>query len=245
MADVFFIDAEGGMATIEQTDLIEHKERIFSVRATKYKTVAEIHDWLKAHCFARDSKNVEMLRKLESSATGVPPEEIENPRIFKTVVLDSLSEIETYSNYVVLGIDEDDFFQEDMPVSGWPEFRKNLESVKLLCRAFRDLPMHTIFTCVSTYKQDDRKRMNHMPFLTGQLARAVQGFVGMVGFLVTDSPKQDGQKIIDGPRRLFVQPIQTPGGNFQAKNRYAKFKGAFIDNPTMANILQQTGKLPA
>lgn len=244
MGDVLLIDAEGGKETIIQTDRIEHKERIQEIRVTDYKTVAHIHDWLKAHCYARDRNDVAQLKKLQNAVFGTPIDQIVEPIRFRTVIIDSLYEVENYSNYAILGINQDDLIQDDMPVSGWPEFRKNLESVKLLCRAFRDLPMHTIFTCVAAYKQDERKRNFYVPALTGQLAKAVQGFVSMVGFLVMDQPKAGKEGVmIDAPRKLFVQPIAGFGANFQAKNRYASFKGSAFDDPTMTQIMGSIGLL--
>jgi len=242
MGDVIVIDAEGGKDTLHDSDRIEHKDRITVVRVQDYESVAHVHDWLKAHCKARDANDELLLKKLESVHTGVPVAEIEQPRKYRTVVLDSLSEIEGYSTYKVLGIDTDDLFQDDMPVSGWPEFRKNLESVKLMCRAFRDLPMHKIFTASESYKQDQTKRMNYQPFLTGQLATSVIGMMSMVGYLVVDAPKMGKNSVMeDAPRRLFVQPVTGMGPFFKAKNRYSKFKGAFFDDPNMTEIMEAIG----
>lgn len=239
MCDVLLVNAERGDATIMESARIKNKSGIFEIKPADFKTVAYIHDWLKAHCAARDANDVPKLKMLESAVTGVPVAEIEEPRRFRTVILDTLSEIESYSVYSILGIDQDEIIQDEMDVAGWPEFRKNFESVKLLIRAFRNLPMHVILLCQAKYKQDQFKKMFYMPYLTGQLAREVQGFVDTVGYMVAGSPGADGSP---APRKLFVQPIVvTNEARFDAKNRRASFTGSFIDNPTMQTVMEHMG----
>lgn len=250
MRDVLLIDAEGGKATIQDTDRIsdEGKSHIFQVRVEDYRSVAQIHDWIKAHCNARDRDDEAMLRKLQSAVTGVPPDEITYVYRFRTVIIDSLTEVEQYSTYSILKINVDDLMQEgnEFEVAGWPEFRKNLESIKLLIRAYRDLKVHTIFTCGVKYAQDEKKAMYYQPNMTGQLRNAVQGFVDIVGYLVMGPPTVDSktQRTIDAPRKLLVDPITgTPAGRFDAKNRKARYQKSWWDDPDMATIMRDTGMI--
>ena len=238
MNDVLYIDAESGKETIYDNPRIENWDKIDRIRVTNYKQVAHIQEHLKAHCRARDTDNIPVLKKLQSAVSGVPYDEIadEDVKRYKTIVLDSLTEVEVYCTYGILGIDTDKIISEDIDVAGWPEFRKNNEMVKLLVRAYRDLPLNVIFVCSEQWTQDEHKRFHYTPAMTGKLSAQIQGFVDMVGYLTTGVP-QEGKEV---PRRMFVQPVAT-GAKFDAKNRRSVFGGSWFDEPTMAMIMKAVG----
>lgn len=238
MGDVLLVDAESGDLTLEESVRIKNPDDISHIRVNTFKQVAYVQEFLKAHCQFRDSDNKNMLQQLESKVTGVPAAEIENPKKYRTVIIDSLTEVEAYCTYQILSIDNSKIpIDNDVEVAGWPEFRKNNEMVKLLVRAFRDLPMHTIFVCAEQYSQDEQKKMHYTPALTGKLSGQVQGFVDIVGWLTIGAPQSEGGP--SSPRRLFVQPMAGPGiPKFDAKMRRATFTESYFDNPLMADIMK-------
>ena len=91
--------------------------------------------------------------------------------------------------------------------------------------------MHVIFTAAEQFQQDETKKYKYSPDLTGKLSKKIQGFMDMVGYLAIG---KDGDKTI---RRLYVSPT----GKYDAKHRYAAFKDEYFHNPTVKNILVQTG----
>lgn len=235
MRDVIMVDAERGDTTLEENERIKNVDLISTVRVTNFKQVAYIQEFLTAYCRARDIKDFDKMRKLYCQVTGKSMDEVtsENVPQFKTVLIDSLTEVEGYCTYQILNIDSGKMVIDDMDVAGWPEFRKNLEMMKLLVRAYRDLPMNVLFACAESYNQDEQKRYHYQPQLTGKLATSVQGFVDIVGRMVVGAATPE-QPV--APRRLYVQPV-SGGAKFDAKNRKSVYKNAFFEDPTMHSIM--------
>jgi hypothetical protein len=132
--------------------------------------------------------------------------------------------------YQLLGIKIGEF-ELDIPPDQpeWSEWGKSAEMIRLLVRSFRDLPIHTIFVCARGEEQDQTKRYHYAPLLPGKLANEIQGFFDTVGFMVA-GPMEGGGML----RRLWLEPGQT----FKAKNRFTNFKGSYLDNPTMADLMK-------
>lgn len=240
MRDVLIISAESGLMTIEDSPRVKNFQDIQDITVTTFKQVAHIHEFLTAYCKAREAGNLDAMRKLYCQVTDASPEQVPNPPQFKTVIIDSLTEVEAYCTYGILGLDQAKIMSGDMDVAGWPEFRKNNEMVKMLCRAFRDLPMHVIFICAEQYTQDEMKRYHYTPALTGKLSGQVQGFMDIVGW-ITVGPIPEGKK--EAPRRVYIQPVGGANGmpKFDAKNRRPVYAEAYFDNPSMNSIMELTG----
>jgi hypothetical protein len=240
MRDVILIDAESGDLSLDGMEGID------TVRVKDYKTVARVNEFLKAHCTHRDIQNadgsvgnIDKLRELEAMLRGCDVSDIETPRQYHTVLLDSLTEIESQCMYQLLGISDVTKLDEEVQSAEWAEYKKNHAMIQRLVRSFRDLPMHVLITCAQQYTQDENKRQLYTPALTGKLASQVQGFMDVVGYLVVGSADDNGVM----PRRLYVQP--SAKGKYDAKNRFSAFKGNHFDDPSMLSILTEVGLLPA
>lgn len=110
---------------------------------------------------------------------------------YKTVVLDSLTEIQKFSMYNIMWELVQEKPDRDPEVPSIREWGKNIEQIRRLVRAFRDLPMNTILTALGvTDKDSDSGKIITRPSLSGKLAMEVGGFVDIVGYLYT--------KVIDG-----------------------------------------------
>lgn len=258
MQDVIMVNAESGTMSIEDADYIQQRFKIDQVRCTDFRTVALVQEFLQAHCKARDANDIPRLKALQARLFGYPAEIIEDSkdiedeyetdengqitwtkarlRRYRTGIIDSLTEIDTFSLYQLLGIQTDMKLDKEMDVAEWTEFRKNNQMMQLLVRAYRDLPMNVILVCSNQFTQDETKRRFWTPSLTGKLAAQVQGFVDIVGFLQVGKPAEGSNKI---PRRLWIQPI----GQFDAKSRIASFKEAYIDDPTLQKIMNAFSKI--
>ncbi len=234
MSDVLFIDCESGDMTLTDNSRIKNIDGIDVITCSTFKQVAQIHEFLKIHCNARDKEDLETLKKLQSKFTGVPVEDIKRVKQYKTVVIDSLTELDQLCMYQQLGISLDTKIDADIDVAQFAEFRKNNQMMQLLIRAYRDLPLHLLLVCSAQYVQDEQKRMHFTPNLTGKLSTQVQGFMDVVAYL-TVGAIAEGQS--EAARRLFIQPV----GKFDAKNRRSQFKEAYIDNPTMETVMTSFG----
>lgn len=236
MRDVLLVDAESGDLVLQDNPRIKAPDEIEHVRVTNFVQVARVQEFLRSHCVRRDNNDVNGMRQVEAYLKGVSIEEIKEPRRFKTVIIDSLSEVESMCMSGLLGMKEGEILTgaaADIDVPQWDEYRKNNIMLQTLVRAFRDLPMNILLVCSQQYSQDELKRMHYAPQLTGKLAAQVQGFVDVVGVLRSGTPDESGV----APRRLYVQPFER----FDAKNRRAVFKGSHITDPVMGSIMKVMG----
>ena len=231
--DVLLINAESGDQTLD-SDAYDFKD-IDVITATSFSMVAKVYDFLKLHCEARDNEDIDKLKALEAFLKGCEVTDISEPRMYNTVIVDSLSEVESFCLYQLLGVTDTTNLDDEMPTAEWSHYRQNLDMILRLVRKFRDLPLHVIMTCARNYVQDENKRFNYSPALTGKLGSKVQGFMDMVGFYVLGQPGDDGQI----PRKLYVQPV----GKFSAKCRFSSYKESTFDSPTIKKILDSVGLL--
>lgn len=240
MRDVLFADAESGELAIEDFPNIE------AVTISNFAQFARLYEYLRLHCHLRDTNDLEKLAKTEIHFKGLElprPDMTDderkdamemikaNPRKFRTVIIDSLTEVQKYCMYQLLGIKVGVQALDVEPENAqFAEWGKSAEMIRLLVRTFRDLKMNSIFVCSKQEDQDHIKRIHHKPALPGKLANEVQGFLDCVGFYVA-APADGGEQV----RRLYL----TPGVTYQAKNRFRKFaasKTTFIENPSMQSI---------
>lgn len=222
MGDVLFINIDAGDEVLPEDTSID----IIDIGA--YKEIESVREFLIKHIKYRDADDEEKLRALESKFTGIPEEEIEVPRRYYTVIIDSLTEVQKYCMYQLLGV-EVGSWQLDMPPDN-PQFKQwgqSREMIQFLIRNFRALDMHTIFIASRRMQKDESSRMHYAPALPGQLATDVMGMFDAVGYLTIDVAEK---KQI---RRLRL----VPGRTYAAKHRFVKFKGTVIEDPTMQRIM--------
>jgi len=231
MGDVLYVSAEGGEKTARKWKNID------VIRLNTYSQMARIYEFLKIHCQARDNNDESTLRKLESNFRQYTPERAaevyakRNAKRYKTVIIDSLSELHKYCMYQLLGIKIGEYKLDMEPDSPqFAEWGRSSEMIRLLVRTFRDLNMHVIMICARDYDQDETKKYHYMPMLPGKLGKEIQGFFDTVGYLVA-APNENTGAI---QRRMFL----TPGRNYQAKNRYKNFSASYLDNVTMADLIK-------
>ncbi len=230
MNNVLMINAEAGDLSVDQVDNLD------AIRVRDFRALGRINEFLKQHCKARDSGDIDRLRVMEANLRGVEEDEIETPRQYRTCLIDTLSELESYCFDQLLGISDTTRLDEETQSAEWGEYKQNSAMMLRLIRAFRDLPMHVIFTCAEKYTQDETKKFKYTPDMTGKLSKKIQGFMDMVGYYAQGSNKEG-----EVQRRLYVMPSAL--GKYDAKHRYQSFKGDSFDNPTIGSILTEVGLL--
>jgi hypothetical protein len=214
MQDVLYLSAEAGEKVLKP---FADNGHLTVVRVGTYATLARVYEWMVLHCRYRDAGEMDKLAQLESIITGVVPEK---PKQFHTVVLDSLTEMQVYLMYQLLGI-EIGRSRLDLPPDS-PEFKEwgqSSEMIKLLVRSFRDLHLNVIIVCSMQEVEDEKKRLNKRLLLPGKLAVSIQGFLDVVGFL--EKAKTDA----GFAWRLHL----TSGQTFHAKNRFGPLAPPHID----------------
>lgn len=231
MGDVLYVSAEGGEKTARKW------KKIDVIRLNTYSQMARIYEFLRSHCKLRDADDELGLQKLEAAYRQYTPEKAaevyskRTARRYKTVILDSLSELHKYCMYQLLGIRIGEYKLDLEPDSPqFAEWGRSSEMIRLLVRTFRDLNMHVIMICARDYDQDETKRYHYMPMLPGKLGKEIQGFFDTVGYLVAAPNENNGTM----QRRMYL----TPGKNYQAKNRYKNFNASYLDNVVMADLIR-------
>jgi len=230
MKDILLIDAEAGTLTIAGWPI-----DVISINS--FDQFARVHEYLRLHCRFRDGKNVEKQKELEAKYRGVALDKIKTPRQYRTVIVDSLTEVQKYCMYQLLGIKVGEVALDvESPRPEWAEWGKSSEMMRLLVRSFRDLPMHVIFVCAEQRQQDETGRYHYLPALPGKLAGEVQGFLDVVAYLRSSLPTEKSDQV---RRRLFIQP----GATYDAKDRYHAGAMAlpYIDEPTIAKFIETEG----
>jgi len=147
----------------------------------------------------------------------------------ETVILDSLTEIQTMSmDEVLVDPKRDAKFDKDTPML--QDYGKNTNRMKKLVRTFRDLPMNVVFTCLAGEDKDENDgSVKILPELMPKLCNSVMGYVDVVGYMFTAGGKDD--KTL---RKILTQPK----GKYKAKDRSGKL-GMGMENPTLFEMLNK------
>lgn len=163
MSPILFIDVEGGTHTIshfEDTADIDIVPDPSDERTLRWTDLQKIYDAL-----------------------------YQGQHSYKTVVIDSLTEMQKLSMSSTLGAGNK---AEIDAIGNLPEYKDwhiNTESMRRMVRAFRDLPINTIFTALADEKVDPRTvkaenpRMIKAPAFTKKLQQEIPAFFDMVFYL--------------------------------------------------------------
>jgi len=229
MQNVLFLDAESGQMTLDGFS------NVSVVHVGNTQELTTVYAFLKKHGELRDRNDTAGLLALEQKVTRTKKT---TPTIYRTIVLDSLSEIQRQQIYHITGVDPSSpDFTMNLPERTLPLWGKIGDQFGLLLRAFRDLPFNVIFVCSANDRQDETQRVIYTPNLQGKSSLEILGIVDVVGYLHCTTPAT----MKELPRRtLFLSPTSQ----FTAKDRYHKSNTVpyIEDNPTMQRFLQLSKK---
>jgi hypothetical protein len=227
MDDVIIFDMEAGHLTLKKFP------NIARIQIRNFRQLSRAYEFMVKHCKLRDDPRPEAenaLRLLEARLRGVDAKTIVKPKRFRTLIFDSVSELEEYTMDYTLGFDSAEAdFDTEPGVAEWPEFRKNLTTFGRVIRCHRNLPVHFLATCAMATAKGGKKS----PRLTGQLSDRIQGVFDVVGYYAKVA-SADGKKRW---RRLFLEG----GPTFDAKCRLEATVNPHIDNPTVGALMVQAG----
>lgn len=189
-------------ADVEGGLLSVQQKKIDFVRVDNYDTIVELYDYL-----------------------------YEKKHNYETLVIDSLTELQkiTMDSIIEKFPDVKRPYGDSASQGDWG---RNIEVLRRVLRAFRDLDLHIIFTCLSAQVKDEIDGSIFVkPALAGKtFADEVCAYVDIVGYLfVQKKGKEDGEII----RKLLVQSQ----GKYIAKDRSGKL-GKIIENPDFTKILK-------
>lgn len=102
---------------------------------------------------------------------------------YNTILIDSLNEYQKYSMLSIMEMVVREHPERDIEVPSKREYLINLEQMRRMVRGFRDLEVHTIFTCLSSsYRDDLTGKVNNEPLLTGKFQKEVPALIDEVWF---------------------------------------------------------------
>jgi hypothetical protein len=145
---------------------------------------------------------------------------------YTTAVVDSANEMQKFnmSNVMIELVKSRPDLDPDIP--GMREWGKNLEQMRKYIRAFRDLPMNTLFTCLAMDKKNEKTGVTtRLPSLSGKLSGEITAFLDIVTYMYV--------KDVDGVQTRMLLTGSTD--QFTAKDRTAKLP-MVLANPTMSTI---------
>lgn len=156
---------------------------------------------------------------------------------FKTIILDSLTEIQKFNMYNIMEQVVADHDDRDIDVPSLREWGRNLEQMRKFVRAFRDLPMNSIFTALKREDKNEKTGMvTTLPSLSGKLAGEVAAFLDIVGYYYVKKVSVENQDPED-KRMLLTQKTET----IIAKDRTGRLPQVMVD-PTMADVFSAVYK---
>lgn len=157
---------------------------------------------------------------------------------YKTVILDSVTEIQKMNMDSIMRALVEKADERDMDVPSLREWGKNLEQTRRFVRAFRDLPMNVIFTALVREDKDRMGRPVNLPSLSGKMAGEVSAFLDIV--LYYSIKEIQGEK---GPEQVRVLQSAATESTI-AKDRSGLLPSVML-SPTMEKlydiIIRKTG----
>jgi hypothetical protein len=153
---------------------------------------------------------------------------------YQTTIWDSLTEIQKYNMYAVLG---DPSRRDDLDddVAGMREWGKNLEQMRRFVRRVRDLPMHCLFTALVQEDKDGKTgKILKKPGLPGKLRNEIAAFLDIVLYMYM----KEVQDPADANKTIQMRMLLTGATEqFIAKDRSNKLP-MVMQMPTMQDIFQ-------
>lgn len=156
---------------------------------------------------------------------------------FKTIVLDSISEIQKFGMYSAMAKALQDNPERDPDLPGIGEWGKNTEQIRKLVRAFRDLPTNCIVTALEANdKTPEGVIRRTYPNLSNKLALELPGFFDVVGYMYI---KEKREKQPNGADKIEqVRCLLTMATSRQVAKDRTGILPPVIEYPTMQLIDQ-------
>jgi hypothetical protein len=219
--NVLFGNSESGTLSIAGKD-------IDAFNISGFSDLSYMAEFLMEHCILRDKlrrgiaagatqKQLDKVKDMlwELDHTEDTPRNGQEPALYDSVVLDSLTDIQKKSLDDIMQ-DAKRLEKHDPDKANLEDYGKNTTQIRRMCRFFRDLPMNVIFVCLPADDKEDSGEPIVRPLLTPKLAEEVMGYVDVVGYLfVRKATAEEGSKKVKLERRMLVQQYDK----FRAKIR--------------------------
>jgi len=186
---MLFLSVESGESVLKK-----HYPNVKVVSIGDYKDFNEAYLFIRNHAQLLEiyrntdsdeeqKKIAQALHDLEYNTFGDNPAE---PTIYKSVGIDTLTEVQQYSMSFVKGEDLKSKSLLDISTNKISDWNHNNESMNNLIRMFRNLPIHVIMAShVKEVQNKENGEISMIPMLSGKLASNLAGFFDIVGYMDT------------------------------------------------------------
>ena len=141
--------------------------------------------------------DVKVVRVKSFNDLGEVYQELRKPdNGFKTVVLDSITEIQKFGMYEIMKRTIENDSERDPDLPGIGEWGKNTEQIRRLVRAFRDLPMNTLFLALAQTNTDKRNNSLTKPALSAKLSNEIAGFLDIVCYMYKKTVEDEVKRVL-------------------------------------------------
>lgn len=175
-----------------------------------------------------DTKSVRSMEELKALYKEIAAE----PDYYKSISIDNISELQKIDMNAVM-LEAKATAQNpdnvDIYIPSPREWGKSGERMRIIVRAFRDLPCHTICLAHVEEKEDKLTKIPRLwPSMPGKLRHELAGFFSVVGYLSTYDENQEVYRKIQFAKTNRVQ----------AKDRFQALPPVMKPNPTLPEIWQ-------
>lgn len=176
------------------------------------------------------SKPIRSREQLENLYNDISADCTRTGGYYKSICLDNVSELQK--------MDMNNVMQEakrtannpdnvDVFVPSQREWGKNGERMRMIIRAFRDLPCHTICMAHISEREDKATKVDRMwPGMPGQMRHEILGFFSVGGYI---SIYEEGGEV---KRQIQFKKTRK----VQARDRFQALPDVMMDNPTLPQI---------
>jgi hypothetical protein len=175
-----------------------------------------------------DRKAVRTMEELQKLYREIAAE----PDYYKTISLDNITELQKLDMNAVMmeaKANSNNPDNVDIYVPSMREWGKSGERMRIIIRAFRDLPCHTIAIAHVEEKEDKLTKVPRLwPSMPGKLRHELSGFFSVVGYLSTYEA--------EGSVYRQIQFAKTK--RVQAKDRFGVLPDIMTENPTLPQVFK-------
>lgn len=149
---------------------------------------------------------------------------------YRTVVIDSLTELQAFNMEQLIKNKTDEDPDVDEDIATLRDWQRSGTQVRKFIRAYRDLPITTIFTALMKSDKDKlSSKVAKKPSLPGKMADQVAGMFDLVAYMYKKSIETN--EGVEERRLLLTQATET----ITAKDRSGKLP-AVLQEPTMKEM---------
>lgn len=173
-----------------------------------------------------DTKSIRSMKELEKLYNDLYASIKDGKIYYGTVAIDSLTELADLAMRVTMKAAYQRSPEKvDIDVPSQREWGIVRNQIRLIVRAFRDLPCHVVYTAQVATLQEEGQPTKYFPGLSGKLRTEIPGFMDVVGYYYSEA----NEGVID--RILQVQGTRR----VVAKDRTGALapKTGKIENPTL------------